>query len=440
LVRASSSRRGIYRFLGTFVATLALLVAAAVPATAAELMRITFIRHGESGGNASGLIDTSTPGPGLTDLGKQQAQDVADLLGINNYDGIYASTMVRTQQTAGPMSSALRLPIQVLNGLQEIEAGDFEGAPENASADGYGRYIAGWALQGALDMRIPGGIDGHEFDARFDEALQEIYDNGDRNAAVFSHGGAIMVWTMVNAKNLTVAQKLQILQTWPLGNTDYVVVEGNNEDGWTLVSWNGQQFSTEPTLANQLALQSRTLVRQLAAASANIGAALATGDFTKVVKALGQSISDATYSIVKFERAAVNAIGNEVKGILRGKTPAPEAPAAAVNASSAGQQAAATELTSAEPAAAVQADAATAPKAAGADLAKQAKAKARKAFTAKRDKVQQDAAAAADKADSIDKAADNAAEKATEKADADHGKVHRLGKRDNRSERRHHAA
>ena len=29
---------------------------------------------------------------------------MADLLGDNNYDGIYASTMVRTQLTAAPMS------------------------------------------------------------------------------------------------------------------------------------------------------------------------------------------------------------------------------------------------------------------------------------------------------------------------------------------------
>ena len=60
-------------------------------------------------------------------MGQQQAQDVVGTLGDNNYDAIYASTMVRTQLTAAPMSQYLRLPIQVLPGLQEIEAGVFEG-------------------------------------------------------------------------------------------------------------------------------------------------------------------------------------------------------------------------------------------------------------------------------------------------------------------------
>jgi len=42
----------------------------ALPAWAAENMTITFIRHGQSYGNLSGLGDTSTPGPTLTDLGQ----------------------------------------------------------------------------------------------------------------------------------------------------------------------------------------------------------------------------------------------------------------------------------------------------------------------------------------------------------------------------------
>ena len=58
------------RLLGVALISFTLLVGAAFPAAAAELMRVTFVRHGESAGNASGLIDTSTPGPVLTQLGR----------------------------------------------------------------------------------------------------------------------------------------------------------------------------------------------------------------------------------------------------------------------------------------------------------------------------------------------------------------------------------
>jgi len=299
-------RSAIWRLLGAAVTSMALLVAVAVPAAAAEAMRVTFVRHGQSAGNASGLIDTSTPGPVLTPLGQQQAQDVVGTLGDNNYDAVYASTMVRTQLTAAPMSQYLRLPIQVLPGLQEIEAGVFEGTPESEAANGYAKFPLGGAFQGMRDLRIPGSINGHEFDARMDGALQKIYDNGDRNAVVFSHGGAIMFWTMMNAENLTLAQKIQLLSTAALGNTDYVVIEGNNEDGWTLVNWNGQQFTPEPTVGAEVALQVRTLTRQLAATASQVAEALATRNIGTILTAINRAVADATFSIAKFNRA-VNA-------------------------------------------------------------------------------------------------------------------------------------
>lgn len=129
-------RRKFGRYLGAAAASVTLLVAAAIPAAAAELMTVTFVRHAQSAGNASGLIDTSVPGPHITELGQTQAQAVADKLGNNNYDAIYASTMIRTQETAAPMSEYLNLPVTVLPGIQEIEAGTYEGTPEAQASTG----------------------------------------------------------------------------------------------------------------------------------------------------------------------------------------------------------------------------------------------------------------------------------------------------------------
>ena len=95
------------QWLGVALISFTLLVGAAIPAAAAELMRVTFVRHGQSAGNASGLIDTSTPGPVLTQTGQAQAQAVVGRLGVNNYDGIYSSTMVRTQLTAAAEATTM---------------------------------------------------------------------------------------------------------------------------------------------------------------------------------------------------------------------------------------------------------------------------------------------------------------------------------------------
>ncbi|OMC05341.1 hypothetical protein A5733_19840 [Mycobacterium sp. NS-7484] len=322
-MNSTSHRGAFWRFLGVALGVCALLVGAAIPAAAAELMRVTFVRHGQSFGNTSGVVDTSTPGPVLTPKGQQQARDVVDTLGDNNYDAIYASTMVRTQLTAAPMSQYLGLPIQVLPGLQEIEAGDFEGSPESEAGSGYASYMVAWALGGQPDLRIPGSIDGNEFDARVDGALKTMYDNGDRNPVVFSHGGTIMFWTMMNAQNLTLAQKVDLLRTGVLDNTDYVVIEGNPEDGWILVSWNGRQFSPEPTLGAELKLQARTLTRQLAAATQQVTEAFATGDIATIATAINRGVAEASFSVTKFNRAVTAKVIHEVEKAVTAGSPAP---------------------------------------------------------------------------------------------------------------------
>jgi broad specificity phosphatase PhoE len=206
-----------------WIAMIVLAVAATVTPIASAApphdVTMTFIRHGESTGNTSGFIDTTTPGPGLTDVGREQARKVAVRFGNAGFDGVFASTMIRTQQTA-----------------QEIEAGDYEGRP-NSDGAAYFDVLRQWA-QGDRDARIPGSIDGNEFEARFNDAVATVYATGDRNPVVFSHGGAIALWTLMNAVNVDPA----LLESEPLNNTGYVVVHGSPTAGWTLVDWNGKKF------------------------------------------------------------------------------------------------------------------------------------------------------------------------------------------------------
>ena len=350
---ATGKRRRARRLkgLGVALTASAFLVMSALPAWAAENMTITFIRHGQSYGNTSGNIDTQVPGPVLTADGQQQATDIAAKLGDQNFDAIYASTMVRTQQTATPLSQYLGLPIQVLPGLQEIEAGKYEGTPERAGIFGYLTAPLAWAglsvtpppnisfnpITPNLDAFIPSaadpttGLNGHQFENRVNGALQTIYDNGDRNAAVFSHGGTIMIWTMMNAKNLTTEQKIMLFTQHPLGNTGVVVVEGNPEDGWNLVEWNGVTIAgMQKGPIEQVLTQVRTLSRQLNSVAQDVAAAFQTGNVGAILTAINHGAADALFSTAKFVRA-INAqvIGGVTTAIdnLQKKL-APPAPAA----------------------------------------------------------------------------------------------------------------
>ncbi len=190
-------------------------------------MRLLLIRHGQTPANVLGLLDTAHPGPGLTALGERQANAVAEALRPRKIDGVFASTLVRTQLTALPFA-----PATVLDGLHEIEAGDLEGRSDRASARTYLKTAFAWG-SGNLDARMPGATDGHAFFERFDGGISTVASVG--AAAVFSHGAAIRVWTAARARNVPPI----FAGTHYLENTGVVELDGSPEHGWTLISWAG---------------------------------------------------------------------------------------------------------------------------------------------------------------------------------------------------------
>lgn len=246
-----------------------LLCFGSATASADESIVIDLVRHGQSVANAAGLIDTAVPGAELTALGQQQAQNIGNVLAAKSpIAAIFASQLTRTQQTAAPLAAMLGMNVQVLPGLNEIDAGAFNGLPQ-VSLAGLA-YLLGpvaWMLGlRIVPMLAPGSTDpnGIEFDKRFNGALQTMYGNAVANVNGFSDalqtmygnamanpvraaGGTITevafssefdigVGTMMTVKN----PDPLLLLLKPLSNTGEVVIEGNPHDGWTLVNWDGK--------------------------------------------------------------------------------------------------------------------------------------------------------------------------------------------------------
>ena len=200
----------------------------------ARSITLTFIRNAQSQANADGVLDTEIPGPSLTDEGKGQAQQLVRQAGRNQFDGIYASAMAEAQQTAGPLASELGKQVELLDGLQSLNAGWFNGKPETMASSTYMLAPANW-ISGDTQNAIPGSVSGKQFNDQFTAAVQKIYNSGHSKPVVFSQGTAIMVWTLMNVKNA----KDSLLTSHPLPNVGQVVITGNPATGWTLVDWDG---------------------------------------------------------------------------------------------------------------------------------------------------------------------------------------------------------
>ena len=191
-------------------------------------MRLLLIRHGRTASNVTRLLDTAPPGAPLDDVGLDQALALADTLADEPIEAVYASDLIRSQQTAEPLALRHGLEVIVRAGVREIQAGEDE-----MSAD-WVRYlttIISW--QSDIDTRIPGGETGREVLARFDAVLGEARAKGHRTIAVVSHGAMIRTWAATRATNLT----LDFLRTTSLENTLVVDLADAADGSWQVTRW-----------------------------------------------------------------------------------------------------------------------------------------------------------------------------------------------------------
>jgi broad specificity phosphatase PhoE len=205
-------------------------------------VRILLVRHGQSTANAAGAVSSAAPGPDLSDLGREQAEALAAELGGDRIDAVYASTLVRAQQTAAPLAARLGLDVVVREGLQEIEAGDLEDRTDEEALRGYVLPLIAWA-GGDLTASAPGAPDGHAFFERFDAAIADIValhrddadGDDDVTVVVVGHGAATRVW--IGGRSLNVDP--EFTTSTEMENTGVIEITGTLDAGWTVVSWQG---------------------------------------------------------------------------------------------------------------------------------------------------------------------------------------------------------
>ncbi|MET3962372.1 broad specificity phosphatase PhoE [Marmoricola sp. OAE513] len=195
-------------------------------------MRLLLLRHGQTHGNAIGALDTAYPGADLTDLGIQQAESAALALADRGITGIYTSALVRTGQTGAPLAEALGLEPVTLEGLREISAGDYEMATDEDSILGYVGTVADW-IERRLDKQMSGAETGHEFLARYDDAVARIAADGHEVALLVSHGAAIRTWV----SNRVTDSETHEMATQGFNNTACIELDGDPASGWSVVSW-----------------------------------------------------------------------------------------------------------------------------------------------------------------------------------------------------------
>jgi broad specificity phosphatase PhoE len=325
-------RRHRCRYLATGLVSTGLLFIAPAIAWADGDIIIDFIRHGQSIDNAAGIIDTVPPGTGLTPEGVTQATAVGEQLALANqgsYADLFSSSELRAIETAGYISDALdNMPVQQpMLGLDEIDAGIYEGQPVY-SLDGllYLTTPIAWIF-GAELVPMPGSpdVNGFVFDQRYTDAVDAMYlqtptaGSTPTDIAVSSEG-SITTWALMNVKNpdfsLILTELLEKGQFLP--NTSEVVIQGDPQDGWTLVSYDGVPVPQDPGLPTELFVDARNLIEAPQLASWNVYEALLTGNSATIDAALQTGLNEIDTALAQFPVA----VFDDILGAFTGTTPA----------------------------------------------------------------------------------------------------------------------
>ena len=181
-------------------------------------MILYLVRHGQSEGNVKRYFHGQTDYP-LTDLGREQAAQVAEKLKDAKFTRCCTSSLIRARTTAvACLEHHKDIPLEVVTDLREHFVGDMEDLPWEEAERRYpglpDRFIKDW-----FHTVPPGGEDPQEMLVRVGRAIDAIIERGE-DTLVASHFGTMSLI----AVHLGIMTEAEIIATG-FGQGCYTAVE-----------------------------------------------------------------------------------------------------------------------------------------------------------------------------------------------------------------------
>ena len=156
------------------------------------MLRLYLVRHAQTDCSVANVFCGQCDA-GLTARGHAMSQALAKALGGVNFTAVYASPLLRAQQSAAPLAEQKNLPVIALPGMRELHYGRWEGCTkiqlEQKEGDAFGRWLANPAANAP-----PGGETGWDVAARAAAALVELQASQPQgNVLVVSHKATLRI-------------------------------------------------------------------------------------------------------------------------------------------------------------------------------------------------------------------------------------------------------
>ena len=170
-------------------------------------MRLILIRHGETDHNRQQLVQGQSDGD-LNKLGRAQARAVAEALKGEGVDAIYTSPLRRALEVARAINGPHGVELCTLDGLKELNAGEFDGL---TLEDMIARYQGLMAESGqdAAEVRLPGGESISDLQERAWAAVEGILKEEHSSVVVVAHNLAL-ICIIARALGLDISRSLRL--------------------------------------------------------------------------------------------------------------------------------------------------------------------------------------------------------------------------------------
>jgi len=149
------------------------------------------LRHGETDYHAAQRL-LGRKDIGLNEKGKEQARRAAGFFAELKLTAVYSSPLSRCMETALPVAESQGLEIEVVQGLIEVDMGEWDGRSVKELFSEEGELVGAW-MRNPSSVAIPGGEDFGVVKERVMRATREITARhpGEDRVLIVAHGGPI---------------------------------------------------------------------------------------------------------------------------------------------------------------------------------------------------------------------------------------------------------
>jgi broad specificity phosphatase PhoE len=145
-------------------------------------------RHGESDWNATNRFQGHSDRP-LTELGREQARALAEIVAAQNVEAIYSSPLERALETARIVAAQTGLEVIPRDDLREVDTGSWSGLSRAEVQERFPEEFERWISGGT------GWEDGESYEQMGERVLAAVRQiaatHPDGRVLIVSHGGPI---------------------------------------------------------------------------------------------------------------------------------------------------------------------------------------------------------------------------------------------------------